>query len=89
MALWFAYQKVDVLGHEDVPVYLEKMSLAQSFEPAFEADIRRCGIEVWKPLVTAKGDEVEIAFVLVSAEAERHRAIVWVRWAVADRTFVR
>jgi hypothetical protein len=89
VALRLAHQKVDVLGHEYVAVYLEAMSLAQSFEPGLEACVGAFAVQAWEPSIATEGDEGKIAFVLVPREAERHGTRVGARWAGADRTFVR
>jgi len=84
-----ADKEKDVFGHEDVAMHLETVPFSQRFEPTLEAFVSGFGVQVWEPPITAEGDEVEVALVLVSAEADGHGVIVCRRWAGADRTFVR
>ncbi len=63
---------MDVLGHEDVAVDVEAMSLTALFEEVFETDAGRVVVQVGEATVAAEGEEVEMVFVLVSLQARRH-----------------
>lgn len=66
MALGFAEEEMDVLGHEDVGVDGEVMGAAGSFDDLFEDVFGFGGFEVGKTVVAAEGDEVELSCVLAS-----------------------
>ena len=70
----FAEEQVDVLGHEDVAVDHEAVTLAGGFEDLFEAEAGGIGVQVGETTVAAEGDEVEVAFVLEAFEADGHGA---------------
>ncbi len=63
----FAEEEVDVLGHEDVAVDFEVVTLAGLFEGLLEE--RVVAGEVGITAVAGEGDEVEVAFGLVTLEA--------------------
>ena len=62
----FAQEKVDVLGHEDVAADVEMVAFAEGFEDFFEGLFGVGRSEEWEALVTAKGDEVEVAGLLIA-----------------------
>ena len=86
--LWFRHQEVDVLGHEDVAEDREVVADSEGFEHVFDDLFGFWGVEVGPAVVTAEGDEVEVAFVLETLEAEGHVVIV-VEMGVSGRAFAR
>jgi hypothetical protein len=73
---WFRHQQVDVLGHEDVTQDGEAVTGGEGLEHVLQNLFGFWGVEVGEAAVTAKGDEVEIAFVLETLEALGHGVIV-------------
>jgi hypothetical protein len=67
---------VDVLRHEDVAKDKELVPLAESFESLFKEDAGPVVVQVRETPVTAEGDEVIVAFGLVSLQTARHGVIV-------------
>jgi hypothetical protein len=72
MELWFAEEKVDVFGHEDVAEEEEPVSPSESFESLFKTGAGAVVVEIWEAVVTAKGDEVVVAFGLMALQTARH-----------------
>ena len=58
--LRFAYEQVDVLGHEDTAVNVEAVSLTALFKEWFETDAGRVIVEIGKAVVTTEGEEVQM-----------------------------
>ena len=75
--LWFRREEVDVLGHEDVAEDREVVAEAEGFDHVLDDLFGFWGGEVGEAVVTAEGDEVEVAFVLETLEADGHVVIVW------------
>ena len=71
-AFWFGQEKVDVLGHEDVAVEKEMVTLAEPFQCFFKDCSGMIIVEVRETAVTTEGEEVVVAFGLVSLETARH-----------------
>jgi hypothetical protein len=74
--LRFGDKQVNVLGHEDVAEDVKLMSSSDAFEGLLKDDARVVVVEVRKPAITAKGDEVVAAFGLVALQSARHGVIV-------------
>ncbi len=67
---------MDVLRHYDVAEDFELVLLAGGFERVEEDVPCRCRVEEWIAVVTTEGDEVVVAFLLVTLQVERHGWIV-------------
>ena len=65
-------EKVHVFGHEDVAVELEAVSCAKRFEPVLEPRVGGVGVQAGKASIATEGEEVQVAFVLIPKQAERH-----------------
>jgi hypothetical protein len=74
--LWLRHEEVDVLGHEDVAEDREVVADVEGFDHVLDDLFGFCGGEIREAVVTAERDEVEIAFVLETLEAEGHVVIV-------------
>ena len=70
--LWFAEKHVDVLGHEDVAVAINLVASTEGFESVQEDGSGVVVVEVGKTVVTTEGEEMEMAFGLVSLQTTRH-----------------
>ena len=68
----FAEKKVDMLGHEDVAVYLEAVSLAELFECVQEDAAGVVVVQERLPVEAAESDEVVVACGLVTFQAAGH-----------------
>jgi hypothetical protein len=79
MEFWFAEEHVDVLGHEDIAVEKELVASAEGFEGVEEGDAGVIVIQVGEAVVTTEGEEVEMAFGLVSLETTGHGTSLWPR----------
>jgi hypothetical protein len=66
MELRFGEQQMDVLGHKDVAEDEELVADAESFEGIFEGGSGGIVVEVRTSTVTTEGDEVVVAFGLVT-----------------------
>jgi len=75
--LWFGEEKVDVLRHEDVAEEVELVALAESFEGVEEDDAGVVVVQVGQPVVTTEGEEVMVAFGLVTLQTARHGSERW------------
>ena len=64
-----------MLGHDDVAEDIEVVALAGLFEGVEKGVFGVWGVEVRFTAVAAEGDEVVVAFVMVTLEAQRHRWI--------------
>jgi hypothetical protein len=60
---------MNVLRHDDLAEKLELVSAAGVFEGVEEDVVRGWGVEVGSALVATEGDEVGVAFLLVSFQA--------------------
>jgi hypothetical protein len=67
---------MDVLGHDHVAEEKELMPLANAFEYFFEGDAGLIVVEVREPMEAAEGDEVIVAFGLVTLQTAGHEVIV-------------
>ena len=76
MQPWFAEEQMDVLWHEDVAVEEELVAATKGFEGVEEDCAGGVVVEVREPVVTTEGEEMEMAFGLVSLQTARHRNIV-------------
>ena len=74
--LRFGEKKVDVLGHEDVTEEEELVTLPELFERLGEDDAGALFVQVGETVVTTEGDEVVVAFGLVTFQTARHGVIV-------------
>jgi len=61
-----------VFGHDDVAEDAEVVALAGEFERVEEDVSGVWGVEVGFAIVTTEGDEVVVAFFLVTLQAQRH-----------------
>ena len=61
-----------MLRHDDVAQEFELVVVADAFEGVQEDISCGTGIQVWSATMTAKGDEVEIAFAEVALQSRRH-----------------
>jgi hypothetical protein len=72
----FAHEQVNVLRHYDVPEEFELIVSAGTFERVEEDIFGGLGVEVRIAVVATEGDEMVVAFLLVSLEPERHGMIL-------------
>ena len=86
--LWLRHEEMDVLGHKDVAEDREVVAGAEGFEHVLDDVFGFWGGEIGEAVVTAECDEVEVAFVLETLEAEGHVVIVWERGG-SGRAFAR
>jgi hypothetical protein len=63
---------VDVLGHEDVTEEEKLVTLAESFESLLKDGAGVVVVEVGETVVTTEGEEVVVAFGLISLKMARH-----------------
>ncbi len=68
-----------MFGHYDVAEDLELVSAACSLQRVEEDVFRGGGVQVGSAVVATEGDEVVVAFLLVSLEAQRHGLILGYR----------
>ena len=61
-----ANEEMHVLRHDDVAQEFELVVVADAFEGVQEDISCGTGIQVWSAMMTAKGDEVVIALLLIS-----------------------
>ena len=71
-AFWFGQEKVDVLGHEDVAVEKEMVTLAEPFQCFFKDSSGMIVVQVRETAVTTESDYVIAAIGLVPLESARH-----------------
>lgn len=76
MGIWLAEEEMDVFGHRNAGVEGELVGSAGAFDDSFEDVFGLGGGEVGETMVTAEGDEVELASVLATFEAQRHGLIL-------------
>ena len=72
MEFGFAEEQMDVLRHEDVSVEKELVALAESLKDVEEGDAGVVVVEVGESVVATEGEEVVVAFGLVSLQTTRH-----------------
>ena len=72
MEFGFAEEQMDVLRHEDVAVEKELVAVAEGFEGVEKDCAGVVVVEVGETVVTAEGEEMEMAFGLVSLQTTRH-----------------
>lgn len=70
--VWFAQKQVNVLRHEDVAVDMESMALPEAFQRVEKDNAGVVTVDIGAAFVTAEGDEVVMAEVLVALQAARH-----------------
>jgi hypothetical protein len=68
---------VDVLRHEDVAVEEELVTSAEGFECVEKDSSGVIVIQVRESVVTTEGEEVEMAFGLVSFQTAGHGISLW------------
>ena len=71
-----AEEQMHMLRHKDVAEELELVALAESLERGEEGDAGVVVVEVGEPVITTEGEEVVMAFGLVTLQTTRHRSIV-------------
>jgi hypothetical protein len=71
-AFRFGQEKVDMLRHEDVAEEVELVALAKSFEGVEESDAGVVVVQVGEPVVATEGEEVTVAFGLVTLQTAGH-----------------
>jgi hypothetical protein len=69
-------KQVDVLGHENVTEEKELVTLANSFERLLEDDAGVVVGQIGKTLITTEGNEVVVAFGLITLQTTRHQIIL-------------
>src|SRR6185312_6459758 len=69
---WLGEQQVDVLGHEDIAEEKELVTLSKLLECFLEDDAGAVVVQVGKTAVATEGDEVVVAFGLITLETARH-----------------
>ena len=74
--LRLADEEVDVFGHQDVAVDVEAVLLAAGFQDFFETDAGGVVVKEGEAAITAEGDEMKMALMLVALQTGRHRVIV-------------
>ena len=72
----FVGQQVDVFGHDDVCVDHQLIGGTGLFNDLFEGVFRALVCEIGKTTVTTEGDEVKLACLLSSFEAQGHSGIL-------------
>lgn len=72
MELRFGEEQMDMLGHEDVAEEEELVTLAEGFELVQEGGPGIVIVEVRQTVVTTEGEEVEVAFGLVTLQTAWH-----------------
>jgi hypothetical protein len=65
-------QQMDMLGHEDVTEEKELVTLPEFLQGFFEDNAGVIVVQVWETTETTEGDEVVVAFGLVTLETARH-----------------
>lgn len=68
-----------LLGHEDVGEEEEVMSLAEFFKDGEEGYAGVVIVEVWEQVITTEGEEMVVAFGLVTLQAAGHGTSLWSR----------
>jgi hypothetical protein len=63
---------MDVLGHEDIAEEEELMTVAESFEPLFKYGAGVVIVQIGEAAVTTEGEEVVVAFGLITLQTTRH-----------------
>jgi hypothetical protein len=71
-ASWFGQEQVDVLGHEDVAVEKEMVTLAEAVQCFFKDSSGMIIVQQGETAVTTEGEEVMVAFGLVSLQTAGH-----------------
>jgi hypothetical protein len=66
-----------MLRHEDVAEEVELVALAEPFERGEEGDAGVVVVQVGEPVVTTEGEEVVVAFGLVTLQTARHGTSLW------------
>ena len=75
LCLWLAQQKVYLFGHEDVTEEKKLVAPADDFEDVKEQVSRVVVVEIGQAAVTAEGEAVVIAFILVPLQSAGHGSI--------------
>src|SRR5216684_7817967 len=75
MAGW-ATRQVNVLGHDDVTEEFKLIVRAGAFERVEKDVSGGLGVEVRIAVVATEGNEVVVAFLIISLEPERHGMIL-------------
>jgi len=68
---------MDVLGHEDVAVEEELVATAEGFEGVQECGLGVVVVQVGETVVTTEGEEVGMAFGLVTLQTAGHGISLW------------
>src|SRR5215469_18154666 len=63
---------MNVLGHYDITKNLEAVVSASEFQRIKEPIFGTCCCEISLAAITAEGDKVVVAFLLITLEAQRH-----------------
>lgn len=74
--LWFTEEKMNMLGHEYVAEEKETVTAAELFERFLKEDAGAVAIQIRETPVTTEGDEVVVAFGLITLQMARHGSIV-------------
>jgi hypothetical protein len=67
------HQEVDVFGHDDIAVDVERILFPSGFEDGFKERFGSWGIEVRESVVTTESEEVEVSGGLVAMKRGWHR----------------
>jgi hypothetical protein len=76
LELRFGEKKGYVFGHEDITEEEELVTLPELFERLGEDDAGALFVQVGETVVTTEGDEVIVAFGLITFQTARHEVIV-------------
>jgi hypothetical protein len=66
-----------MLRHEDVAEEVELVALAESLKGVEEGDTGVVVVQVGEPVVTTEGEEVVVAFGLVTLQTAGHGTSLW------------
>jgi hypothetical protein len=84
VALRFAHQEVDVLGHHDVSEHQQAVFSMGIFQRLFEHSLGPSGAQVGLSAITTKGDEVQLLRALVSPDSPRHAESITLSWKASS-----